>query len=163
MKGLRPELAWPPQVGSYLTVRTCGREPSWESRYVQQRRKRRHPPTTKVTVPSRATLPSKVTLNYTRTTLVSQETPPSRVPPPSRVTRACTATGLLCDRSVAKRAIGVSPSGLRGEHLALVRLSRRPSTLGGGSRVDPLGDRHVVTCNMLTCTCTCTCYMYMYM
>ena len=45
MKGLCPELAWPPQVRSYLTVRTCGREPSWESRYVQQRRKRRHPPT----------------------------------------------------------------------------------------------------------------------
>ena len=45
MKGLSPELAWPPQVGSYLTVCTCGREPSWESRYIQQRRKRRHPPT----------------------------------------------------------------------------------------------------------------------
>ena len=38
VKGLSPELAWPPQVGSYLTVHTCGREPSWESRYVQQRR-----------------------------------------------------------------------------------------------------------------------------
>ena len=31
--GLCPKLAWPPQVGSYLTVCTCGREPSWESRY----------------------------------------------------------------------------------------------------------------------------------
>ena len=31
------------QVRSYLTVRTCGRELSWESRYVQQGRKRRHP------------------------------------------------------------------------------------------------------------------------
>ena len=25
LKGPSPELAWPPQVGSYLTVRTCGR------------------------------------------------------------------------------------------------------------------------------------------
>ena len=38
VKGPGPELAWPPQVGSYLTVHTCGREPSWDSRYVQQRR-----------------------------------------------------------------------------------------------------------------------------
>ena len=38
VKGPSPELAWPPQVGSYLIVRTCGREPSWDSRYVQQRR-----------------------------------------------------------------------------------------------------------------------------
>ena len=40
-----PELAWSPQVGSYLTVCTCGREPSWESRYTQQRRRWRKPPT----------------------------------------------------------------------------------------------------------------------
>ena len=45
LKGLRPKLAWPPQLGSYLTVCTRGREPSWESRYVQQGRKRRQPPT----------------------------------------------------------------------------------------------------------------------
>ena len=45
VKGLCPELAWPPQVRSYLTVRTCGREPSWESRYVQQGRRWRQPPT----------------------------------------------------------------------------------------------------------------------
>ena len=38
VKGPSPELAWSPQVGSYLTVRTCGREPSWDSRYVRQRR-----------------------------------------------------------------------------------------------------------------------------
>ena len=33
-----------PEVGSYLTVCTRGREPSWESRYVQQGRRRRQPP-----------------------------------------------------------------------------------------------------------------------
>ena len=43
VKGLGPELAWPPQVGSYLTVCTCGGKPSWESRYTQRRRKRRQP------------------------------------------------------------------------------------------------------------------------
>ena len=45
VKGPSPELAWSPQVGSYLTVCTCGREPSWDSRYTQQRRRWRKPPT----------------------------------------------------------------------------------------------------------------------
>ena len=45
VKGPSPELAWSPQVRSYLTVCTCGREPSWESRYTQQRRRWRKPPT----------------------------------------------------------------------------------------------------------------------
>ena len=46
VKGPSPELAWSPQVRSYLTVCTCGREPSWESRYTQQRRRWRKTPTT---------------------------------------------------------------------------------------------------------------------
>ena len=47
VKGPSPELAWPPQVGCLSDCTcTCGREPSWESRYVQRRRKRRKPPTT---------------------------------------------------------------------------------------------------------------------
>ena len=47
VKGPSPELAWSPQVRSDLTVCTCGREPSWESRYTQQRRRWRKPPTTR--------------------------------------------------------------------------------------------------------------------
>ena len=45
VKGPSPELAWSPQVRSDLTVCTCGREPSWESRYTQQRRRWRKTPT----------------------------------------------------------------------------------------------------------------------
>ena len=45
VKGPSPELAWSPQVRPYLTVCTCGREPSWESRYIQRRRRWRQPPT----------------------------------------------------------------------------------------------------------------------
>ena len=45
VKGPSPELAWSPQVRSYLTVCTCGREPSWESRYTQRGRRWRQPPT----------------------------------------------------------------------------------------------------------------------
>ena len=46
LKGLGPKLAWLPQVKYYLTVCTRGREPSWESRYIQQRQRWRQPPTT---------------------------------------------------------------------------------------------------------------------
>ena len=35
-QGVKDHLSsWPHQVGSYLTVCTCGREPSWESRYIR--------------------------------------------------------------------------------------------------------------------------------
>ena len=54
VKGPSPELAWSPQVRSYLTVCTRGREPSWESRYTQRRRRWRKTPTKLVEVCSRS-------------------------------------------------------------------------------------------------------------